>query len=244
MPARRLPWFKLWPEAMRHEKVVLLSDGAFRTWVVTLAAGSEQSTRWRFASVAHLVHVTGRPEDQVRELIGAKLLDLSPSGEVWVHDWRQWQDRYASDLAPRSIGEHSANAPRTLRNGSANIPAKLPGELRGEKRELRGEMETPPKPPPQAEGAWAPSATVDLSPLSADDVALWATARAEIVKDMLAVNARRVEALEPLGRGPDGGLRLRAPPGSAEATRFLGAIRAHLVGAGDTAGKHAVIVTT
>ena len=84
MPARRLPWFKLWPEAMRHEKVALLSDSAFRTWIVMLAAGSEQATRWRFASVHHAARVTGRPEDDLRELIGARLLDVAgASGEVW-----------------------------------------------------------------------------------------------------------------------------------------------------------------
>ena len=224
MPARRLPWFKLWPEAMRHEKVVLLSDGAFRTWIVTLAAGSEQTVRWRFGSVKHLLSVTGRPEVEVRELIGARLLDVDDeTGALWVHDWRQWQERYASDFAPR-----------TLRNGSANMPSKLPGELRGESKELREETKTPPKPPPQAEGA--------IAPPTAEDRELWTTAREQVADGMHPANRERIEALELLGREADGRLRLRAPPW-VDASRFVGAVRAALVNAGDEAGGKAVIVT-
>lgn len=226
MPARRLPWFKLWPEAMRHEKVVLLSDGAFRTWIVTLAAGSEQAIRWRFASVAHVVSVTGRPEAEINELIGAKLLDASASGEVWVHDWRQWQDRYASDFAPR-----------TLRNGSANVPRSLPGELRGENKSTEREGETSPLPPPHAEGELA------LTTATTDDVSLWERAVAAASDGMLPANAERIGALEPIGRGPDGGLRLRAPPDVGPMARFVATIRAGLEQVGDEHGRHAQIVT-
>jgi hypothetical protein len=93
MPARRLPWFKLWPEAMRHEKIVLLSDSTFRTWIVVLAAGSEQAVRWRFASIKHVVSVTGRPARHIHELIRARLIDED------VHRaklWRQCKTRRAS----------------------------------------------------------------------------------------------------------------------------------------------------
>lgn len=125
VPAQRLPWFKLWPEALSHEKVVGLSDGAFRTWITVLAEGSRQAVRWRFASLKHAATVTGRPVKHLRELIAARLLDEAETGELWVHDWRQWQDRYASDFAPKSVRQDSANAPRTLREDSANAPKKL-----------------------------------------------------------------------------------------------------------------------
>lgn len=228
MPARRLPWFKLWPEAMRHEKVALLSDGAFRTWIVTLAAGSEQATRWRFASIKHVAQVTGRPEAELCELIGARLLDALPSGEVWIHDWRQWQERFASDFAPR-----------TLRNGSANGPHSLPGEERGEKRELRGEKKetsTPLPPPPQAEEG------VIAAPTKGD-AKLWKTARERLRSGMSAANWDQLVApLEPLGRAPDGGLRLRAPPGQSIGARVTNGVRKALLDAGDARAKHVAIV--
>lgn len=125
MPAQRLPWFKLWPEALSHEKVVGLSDGAFRTWITVLAEGSRQAVRWRFASVKHAVSVTGRPVKHIRELIAARLLDEADTGELWVHDWRQWQDRYVSDFAPKPPRERSVNAPSLLRDDSVNAPNKL-----------------------------------------------------------------------------------------------------------------------
>lgn len=125
MPAQRLPWFKLWPEALSHEKVVGLSDGAFRTWITVLAEGSRQAVRWRFASVKHAVSVTGRPVKHIRELIAARLLDEAETGELWVHDWRQWQDRYVSDFAPKAPRERSVKTPSLLRDDSANAPNKL-----------------------------------------------------------------------------------------------------------------------
>jgi hypothetical protein len=264
VPARRLPWFKLWPEGMRHEKVVLLSDSAFRTWIVTLAAASEQATRWRFASVLHLVSVTARTEADVRELIGAHLLDISSSGEVWVHDWRQWQERYASDFTPR-----------THRNGSANVPRSLPGEERGEiKSKRENEERTTPQPPPPdalraAEGEWqngankiSPEVPVQNSgrrsgrrksepssapppevaaPLSPADRELWAGALSIVRSSMSAANVDILEAmLVPVGRGVDGGLLLRAPP-SCGMSRYRNTLVRSLADAGDEHAAHVAI---
>jgi hypothetical protein len=164
MPAPRLPWFKLWPEAMRHEKVALLSDGVFRTWIVTLGQASEQATRWRFGSVQHAATVTGRPAKHIRELVTAELLDLSETGEVWVHNWRKWQERYASDFSPRTHDEHSVKAPSRLRDDSANAvppspspwtPALSPRRGESETGDTEGDGRTTPLPPP-AEGEYPP----------------------------------------------------------------------------------------
>jgi hypothetical protein len=227
MPARRLPWFKLWPEAMRHEKVVLLSDGAFRAWIMTLAAGAEQTTRWRFGSVQHLLRVTGRAEAEVHELISVHLLDVAGNGEVWIHDWRQWQERFASDFTPR-----------THRNGSANSAPKLPPDVRRETGELRRETEdtsTPLPPPPQAEeGA--------IAPATKGDVKLWTAARERLRVSMSASNWDQLIApLEPLGRALDGGLRLRAPPGYPAATP-LAHLRTALEDEGEAMAPLAAII--
>ncbi len=226
MPARRYPWFKLWPEALRHEKVVLLSDSAFRTWVAVMAAGSEQARRGRFASVRHIVAVTGRPEADIHELVDARLLDVSAaSGEVFVHDWRDWQDKFPSDFGPR-----------THRNGSAIAPRSLPPEVRVKSTEEEAEAETTPRPPPQAEGEGCTGATDD-------DVELWRRAAEAASGDLTRSNADAMRALLPVGRGKDGGLRLRAPPEYGDLARFTNVARRALVDAGDAKGSHAVIVT-
>ncbi len=45
--------------------------------------------------------VTGRPVKHLRELIAARLLDEAETGELWVHDWRQWQDRWCNPIERR-----------------------------------------------------------------------------------------------------------------------------------------------
>ena len=114
-----------------------------------------------------------------------------------------------------------------------------------------------PTPPPQAgEGAdlkpakqrrrrqnsadEAPS--TPLTPATADDVALWERARAELTDGWLPSNVEKAQALEPLGRDEQRALWLRAPPWAKDAVSPH-QVRAALVNAGDAAGKHAQIVT-
>jgi hypothetical protein len=144
MPAHRLPWFKFWPEAMQHEKVALLDDGEFRTWLAILSYGSTQPTRWRFASAKHAAVVCGRPIEQVEGLIAAHLLDTA-DGELWIHDWKQWQDVYPSDFSAngaQSPGEKRRNAPRTLRERSDEPPLRRRSKKEKIEREDRGESPT------------------------------------------------------------------------------------------------------
>src|SRR5438477_655329 len=98
MPAVRLPWFKVWAEAVDHEKIAQLTDPLFRTWITTLARASQQPVRWRFASLKHAATTAGRPLGQVKALVSARLLDDCGGEGVWIHDWKQWQERYPSDL--------------------------------------------------------------------------------------------------------------------------------------------------
>jgi hypothetical protein len=123
MPARRLPWFKLWPESFDHEKIATLDDPEFRTWVTLIGKASCQPTRWRFASIAHAAKVCGRPEEQIRNVITARLLDERSDG-LWIHDWQQWQERYPSEY--EDSPERSGNAPATLPEDSANAASTLP----------------------------------------------------------------------------------------------------------------------
>lgn len=255
MPARRLPWFKLWPEAMRHEKIVLLSDGAFRTWISMLAAGSEQPVRWRFASLKHAASVTARPAKQIREVIQARLVDEAEDGELWVHDWRQWQDWYESDIAPRRLREDSANGL------SPSLPPDPPlTPVRGETGEERGEKRdtTPPNPPsasgegerPQRRGRrngtahdeTEMAADVDLTPVDPKDREVWNLARPGLAALGLSPsNLEQIDQLAPIGRAPDGGLHLRAPPGQ-NLQRFRNHVVRALLDAGDQAASRVTIV--
>lgn len=110
MPAKRLPWFKVWPECIKHPKVAMLTDGEFRTWLYVLAEASQQRpVRWRFESLRHVSVVTGRSEKHIKVLERARLLDFQTDG-VWVHDWKDWQDRFPSDYS----GNTAMNTPGTL----------------------------------------------------------------------------------------------------------------------------------
>lgn len=195
MAARRLPWIKLWLESLDHEKVALLSDAQFRTWVRVLCKGSEQPTRWRFASAQHAAAVAGRPLQQVKQLIAARLLDQREDG-VWVHDYKHWQERYDSDIPLNGSDQRSANAPPTLLEDSVESPPTLPRaparapadrEVRpetGEERPETGEeLPPPPAPPPAPNGAVAPASSRDaplvlasLSEGARDVVETWRSA--------------------------------------------------------------------
>lgn len=254
MPARRLPWLKLWPEAMRHEKVALLTDGQFRSWISVLAASAEQPVRGRFASLQHAVVVTGRPSGDLQHLLAVGLLDYA-EGALWVHDWSQWQDKYPSDYTEP---EHSANTPGTLREHSTNGPAKLPldTEERVKKREVkREEGDTPTPNPFPASGAGERAdrrrrraveipepPPAPLAQVSAEDVALWRTAL-HAIRDggrLSDGNLEQLCLLEPMGRDDAGGLHLRAPPGLG-LERFQRNIALALADAGDAAAQGVVI---
>ena len=134
MPAERLPWFRIWVEAMDHEKIAMLDDSQFRTWVLVLSKASQQPTRWRIASAEVAARITGRPRVDVDCLIAARLLDECPDG-LWVHDWESWQKgHYPSDYkrsakTPPTVGEDSANVAPTLPQRSASIAAVLPLDI-------------------------------------------------------------------------------------------------------------------
>lgn len=170
MPAKRLPWVKLWPELMEREKVRRLTDGQYRTWTYCLLAASQLPTRWRFESFEHAAYVTRRPMKEIKALAAAHFLDERSDG-VWVHDATEYQDVYPSDYGtgedpnkpPRvrhgpahdngNLREDSANTPPTLREHSSNGAATVlessletEMEIETEKRDER-KRRNPPSPP-------------------------------------------------------------------------------------------------
>jgi len=141
VPAQRLPWLKLWPESLAHEKIALLTDEQGWTWIHCLCAAAQQPRRWRFASVEHAAAVTGRTPESVSTLITARLLDERADG-LWIHDYEQWQDRYPSELLGRRLDEGLTNTPRRLDEHSAKAPRRLDLEGRGE-REIEKDSLSP-----------------------------------------------------------------------------------------------------
>lgn len=147
MPAHRLPWLKLWPECMAHEKVAMLSDELGWTWIKCLCFAAQQRVRWRFASVEHAASVTGRAAAHIEALIERGLFDQREDG-LWVHDYQDWQERYPSDVSPPTdrtlpvaastkegtLPEHSVNTPSTLREH-----VNKTGDVRGETGDVREE---------------------------------------------------------------------------------------------------------
>lgn len=128
MPRPRLPWFKFWVAATRHEKVAPLSDRAFRTWVELLDAGSQQPTRGHFKSIPAAAAVVRRPLRMIQTLVEAGLLDERPDG-VWLHDWREWQ-RWAPEPGAESLANHTDKTPESLANGSGKVPESLTNHTR------------------------------------------------------------------------------------------------------------------
>lgn len=118
MPAKRLPWYKVWAEHTEHPKICELSDGQYRTWQYVLAKASQQPERWTFASARHAATVTGRPLAHVHCLITYGLLDETPEGLI-VHNGKRWQDKYPSD--------YSLNAAATLPESSESIAGNAAG---------------------------------------------------------------------------------------------------------------------
>ena len=151
MARPRLPWIRMWVECLDHPKVSLLPDSVFRTWVTVLLRASQQTSRWRFASVAHAAAVTSRPRRDVTVLIGAGLLDLDTDGGVAVHDPGHWQRRGDDDLygdegsgdlveAPgnrtsnvrQSAGNRTDFVRETYGNRTANVLARARAREEGE----------------------------------------------------------------------------------------------------------------
>lgn len=85
-------------------------------------------------------------------------------------------------------------------------------------------------------------AAVELTPVKPEDLAVWNQALADASSGMLPANAEKLGELVPIGRAPDGGLHLRAPPGRQGMGRYRNHVARALLDAGDAAGPRVTIV--
>lgn len=182
----------------------------------------------------------------VEALVGAGWLDEDRK----IHDW----DEYALKLierkranAERMRAARAANVHNTVRE-RVGLPDRTGPDLTQPDRNL------PPNPPPQAEGGLAPprrrrrrdeQAEEIIAPTTPGDEALWQQA-ADLAAGFMkpALFDGLVRPLVPIGRAPDGGLRLRAPPNvAADAQRMVSHVVTRVLQeVGDADGNRAAIV--
>jgi hypothetical protein len=132
MPAKRLPYIKLWHETMESDKVRQLSDSQYRTWTYCILAASQLPSRWRFDSLEHAAYLTRRSLKDIKALVSARFLEVRDDG-VHIHDASDYQDVYPSDYEngqdtshQRRVRHGSTPSARTLREDSVNAPSTLP----------------------------------------------------------------------------------------------------------------------
>jgi hypothetical protein len=253
------PWLESHADLRDHPKTDMLMDLLAITrrdavgllhmvwWRALTYAPSGDLSDMTDAQIARWADWDGDPGHLVAALKTAGFLDAARA----LHDWDEyagrWIDRRNADAERKrearnaAAGRANGSAAPDVRGMSAGRPARVrtparaPGpDLTGPDHTGQNRTSTTPQPPPPAEGA--------IAPPTEDDVKLWTAAAASITVGMLPANAAKLAALELLGRAPDGGLRLRAPPGTVEGRQWRQGISWALREAGDQAAEHVAIV--
>lgn len=170
MPAKRIPWFKVWIGATAHGKVRQLDDGAFRTWVELLDAAAQQPQRGRFDSRREAAAITRRPTKHIEALLRAGLMDERDDG-LWMHDWDDWQrwrqedsndSPTTTDHPPNGHSNDSRTTTEPLLNGSS-LRARVAKDVRREKGEVEEDV-------PRAKALSSASADATLDEGSVESV--------------------------------------------------------------------------
>lgn len=135
MPRPQLPWFRFWKGATQHQKVRMLTDAQFRTWVELLDLASQQKERGRFLDRITALRLSRRPARHLEVLQGCGLLDCDGAdGHLTMHDWDDWQRWRAGESG-------ILNDPDKNRETSGIEPAKNPDSIHnGLAREERAKI--------------------------------------------------------------------------------------------------------
>lgn len=261
-----MTWVRLADDFADHPKVIAAGPLAGWLWVCGLAWANRYLTDGflPLGAIRRLADVDDAPR------LAARLVDIGLWERVddgyRIHDYAEYQpsaeavreEREANRERMRSWRERQKNV---RSNGVTNavtpgspVPDPVPAV-----NPVPAGAPTPPPPPSQAregerhprrrrgsggESSAAPPPEVELplAPPTAEDVAVWARALADVADGMAPGNVEQVAALEPIGRAQDGSLRLRAPPGLHGMARFRSHVARALLDAGDAAGPRVVIV--
>lgn len=249
------PWFEFHVDLRDHPKTDLLMDLlaitrrdavgllSFVWGRAMLYAPSGDLSDFTDGQIARWADWDGDPGHLVSALKTAGFLDAQRT----LHDWQayagRWIDRRNADAdrkrkarevaAGRVNGSHPEMSGRRPpgRRPESGVP-----DLTGPDLNRTGPDRTDlPLPPPPAEG--------ELAKPTKGDAKLWKTARERLRSDMSPANwDQLVEPLAVLGRAPDGGLWLRAPPGQRIGQRVINGVRKALLDAGDGLAAQSAIV--
>jgi hypothetical protein len=202
---------------------------------------------------------------EVSLFVGALLRAGFLDDDRTIHDWDDYAgkliERREKDAERKQKSRGLAPDVRGTSNGASGLVRRRREENTEEEKRVEETYPTPQPPPPAGEGerrnprrrsgpvageangeATAPPSEAPLAPPTGHDLALWQLARDAMQGEMSAANYDLVCTLEPAGRGPDGGLRLRAPPAMLGLGRFRPIVARALYDAGDTEATHAAIL--
>lgn len=119
-------WFRFDCDAVRHPKVVRLTDAEFRVWVEAISYAAEQGTNGRIGR--DWIRAARIPDDAVQSLLDAGLLE-ERKGDLWLHDYLDHQPPAERWAKASEAGRKAAAARWSKRSGApATNPAAEPSE--------------------------------------------------------------------------------------------------------------------
>jgi len=263
-----VPFARIDDDYYDHPKILAAGPAAERLWVRGIAYCNRYLTDGLLADSA--VRRLADDDDAARlaeRLVSVGLWERVPGG-YRVHDFLDYQpsaeavkrERQRNADRARTWREQHTSAGSTGARNGVSAPAPYPDPVNVPYPDPAG-TPTPLPPSPQAgqgegqatnqrrrrsraggEASTTPPAPPEvLSGPTDADRAVWETARLLAKHDLTPANAALLDGFAVAGRGADGGLRLRAPPGQGLG-RFRGLVARALCDAGDDAGQHAAIV--
>lgn len=105
-----MAWARLQAEAMTHPKILTLDDRAFRLWIWSLTYCQLHLTDGLVTRDA----IPRRLLKSISELLDRRLWDQAADGELWVHDYLEWNEsretiRRKREGTRRRVSEHRAH---------------------------------------------------------------------------------------------------------------------------------------
>jgi len=258
-------WVRLADDFVDHPKVVEAGPLASWLYVCGLSYSNRYATDGFIPSgqVRRLADVR-EPDLLARKLVEVRLWEPVKGG-YQIHDYAEYQpssaevkrDREATAKRQAEFRRRRSEARNAARNGQSNGTSNGvshadesgpvtresqppgPGPSRPVPDPDPDPARTTPLPPPPAEGEPADVAGCP-DDVRSEDVELVAQARERLRADLSGPNWQRFASeLQAVGRAADGGLIVRAPPGSGHLQRFLARALTDL---GDEAGARVAIV--
>jgi hypothetical protein len=131
------PWLKLDTSLLSNPKVMRLSAGAFKAWIVVLCETKRFDQGDIVPRIERLAFSMHQQTDQAQPLIDslaeAGLIDWDDDAQVFrVHDWDDWQRVYPSDSKEaRAERQRKSRASRRDLNGHEYPRVRPSGERQG-----------------------------------------------------------------------------------------------------------------